>query len=120
MEQSSGLQAVPLDDGMLRKRSVGTVEIQDDQGRRKTVQLDELNEADRALAEQFGYKPVSADWSLRSEKSSLQSFRSSNASSATFPPSLLLSVSRVSSPRSRQPSLTHFTPVDLRLQFGAG
>ncbi|KIW25121.1 uncharacterized protein PV07_10785 [Cladophialophora immunda] len=48
----------PIDDGELRRHSVGTVEIQDAQGRRRTVQLDELNAADRALAEQFGYKPV--------------------------------------------------------------
>lgn len=48
----------PIDTGDLRRHSIGTVEIQDAQGRRKTVQLDELNAADRALAEQFGYKPV--------------------------------------------------------------
>ncbi|KAI1610672.1 amino acid permease-domain-containing protein [Exophiala viscosa] len=48
----------PLNEGDLRRRSVGTVEITDGRGRRRTVQLDELNEADRALAAQFGYKPV--------------------------------------------------------------
>ena len=48
----------PLNEGELRRRSVGTVEITDGRGRRRTVQLDELNEADRALAAQFGYKPV--------------------------------------------------------------
>ncbi|KAK3065313.1 hypothetical protein LTS18_001064 [Coniosporium uncinatum] len=42
----------------LRKRSVGNVELQDSKGRRKTVQLDELTDADRELAEKFGYKPV--------------------------------------------------------------
>lgn len=42
----------------MRRRSNGTVEMTDDKGRRKTVQLDDLSEADRALAEQFGYKPV--------------------------------------------------------------
>ena len=42
----------------LCRTSVGTLEIQDASGRRKTVQLDELSAADRALAEQFGYKPV--------------------------------------------------------------
>jgi hypothetical protein len=57
-ENSSGLQAQPLDTGSLRRRSVGILEFQDSQGRRKTVQLDELSDADRALAEQFGYKPV--------------------------------------------------------------
>lgn len=48
----------PINEGELRRHSVGTVEIQDSHGRRKTVQLDELSAADRALAEQFGYKPV--------------------------------------------------------------
>ena len=55
---SSGLMqpdGVPSD---LRKRSVGTIELQDGRGRRHTVQVEDLSEADRALAEQFGYKPV--------------------------------------------------------------
>lgn len=43
----------------LRKRSIANVELQDDSGRRRTVQLDDLSEEDRALAEKFGYKPVS-------------------------------------------------------------
>jgi hypothetical protein len=42
----------------LRRRSHGVIELQDDKGRRRTVQLEELSEADRALAEKFGYKPV--------------------------------------------------------------
>jgi hypothetical protein len=47
-----------LEEGnVVRKGSA--IEIQDGSGRRRTVQLDELNEADRALAEKFGYKPVS-------------------------------------------------------------
>jgi hypothetical protein len=41
-----------------RKGSVGTIELRDEKGRRRTVQLDELNAADRELAEKFGYKPV--------------------------------------------------------------
>ena len=41
-----------------RKGSVGAIELRDDKGRRRTVQLDELNAADRELAEKFGYKPV--------------------------------------------------------------
>jgi hypothetical protein len=57
-ENSSGLQVQPLDDGSLRRRSVGIIEFQDSNGRRRTVQLDELSDADRVLAEQFGYKPV--------------------------------------------------------------
>ncbi|KAK6382727.1 uncharacterized protein PV06_03684 [Exophiala oligosperma] len=48
----------PLNESDLRRHSVGMVEIQDSHGRRRTVQLDELSAADRALAEQFGYKPV--------------------------------------------------------------
>ncbi|KAK7892701.1 polyamine transporter tpo5 [Exophiala xenobiotica] len=50
--------SAPLDEGALRRNSVGLLEIQDAHGRRRTVQLDELSAADRALAEQFGYKPV--------------------------------------------------------------
>ena len=45
-------------DALRRRSSVGKVEITDSSGRRKTVELQELSEADRALAEQFGYKPV--------------------------------------------------------------
>ena len=43
----------------MRKRSQGGLEMADEHGRRKTIQLEELSAADRALAEQFGYKPVS-------------------------------------------------------------
>jgi hypothetical protein len=58
MDHKTTLQP-PTEAGQgMRRRSVGTIEMTDDKGRRKTVQLDELNEADRALAEQFGYKPV--------------------------------------------------------------
>jgi len=57
MENNPGLKA-ELEGGNVRRRSTGVIELTDDKGRRKTVQLDELNEADRALAEQFGYKPV--------------------------------------------------------------
>jgi len=41
-----------------RRSSIGAVEIQDQSGRRHTVQLDELSDADRELAAKFGYKPV--------------------------------------------------------------
>jgi len=41
----------------MRRRS--TIEITGPGGRRKTVDLTELNAADRQLAEEFGYKPVS-------------------------------------------------------------
>jgi hypothetical protein len=53
--------ATPLDhdvgQGELRQRH-GSVQLTDENGRRRTVQLDELNAADRELAEKFGYKPV--------------------------------------------------------------
>lgn len=52
------MQAESPIDSQMRKRSAGAVEILDDNGRRRTVQLGDLNEADRALAEKFGYKPV--------------------------------------------------------------
>ncbi|KAF2100853.1 amino acid transporter [Rhizodiscina lignyota] len=42
----------------LRRNSVGAIELTDDHGRRRTVQLEELSAADRELAEKFGYKPV--------------------------------------------------------------
>ncbi len=48
----------PKFDSTLRRRSVGTVEINGPDGRRKTVDLGDMSEADRQLAEQFGYKPV--------------------------------------------------------------
>ncbi|KAK4546464.1 hypothetical protein LTR36_002141 [Oleoguttula mirabilis] len=41
-----------------RKQSVGTVELQGPGGVVRTVNLEEMNEADRALAAEFGYKPV--------------------------------------------------------------
>jgi hypothetical protein len=43
----------------LRRRSIGTIELNGPDGRRRTVDLSELSDADRQLAEQFGYKPVS-------------------------------------------------------------
>lgn len=47
-----------VNDEHYRRRKSSLVEIQDPNGRRRTVQLEELNEADRALAAEFGYKPV--------------------------------------------------------------
>jgi hypothetical protein len=43
----------------MRKRSVGAVELKDAHGRKRTIDLAQLNEEDLALAEQFGYHPVS-------------------------------------------------------------
>lgn len=53
---ATGLEAGDVTD--IRRKSHGTIEMQDDKGRRRTVQLDELSAADRELAEKFGYKPV--------------------------------------------------------------
>lgn len=41
-----------------RQKSVGTVELQGPGGVVRTVNLEELSEADRQLAAEFGYKPV--------------------------------------------------------------
>jgi hypothetical protein len=41
-----------------RKKSVGLVEITGPDGQRKTINLQELNDADAQLAAEFGYKPV--------------------------------------------------------------
>jgi hypothetical protein len=41
-----------------RKQSVGTVEMQGPGGVVRTVNLEDMTEADRALAAEFGYKPV--------------------------------------------------------------
>ncbi|EME47253.1 hypothetical protein DOTSEDRAFT_69259 [Dothistroma septosporum NZE10] len=41
-----------------RKSSIGTVEVQGRRGTVQTVNIEDLNDADRALAAEFGYKPV--------------------------------------------------------------
>ena len=60
-QNATGLEAGDLHATQMRKRSIGSVELTDKSGRRRTVQLDELTDADRALAEKFGYKPVSRE-----------------------------------------------------------
>lgn len=45
-------------DAQAGQKGVGAVEVVNSRGEKKTVRLDELNEADAALAQQFGYKPV--------------------------------------------------------------
>ncbi|KAF2090345.1 amino acid transporter [Saccharata proteae CBS 121410] len=42
----------------LRKRSVGTIEVPPELTNNGELHLDDLNEADKALAAEFGYKPV--------------------------------------------------------------
>lgn len=51
-------KSTAIDDPSFRKDSVPAIEIQDGQGRRRTVQLSDLNDADKQLAAEFGYKPV--------------------------------------------------------------
>ncbi|KAF2863179.1 amino acid transporter [Piedraia hortae CBS 480.64] len=43
---------------MARRQSVSTVEMRDRDGAVRVLSIDELNEADQALAAEFGYKPV--------------------------------------------------------------
>lgn len=50
--------SLQVEQDVARRRSVGNVEIQDADGRKRSVALDDLTDADRALAEKFGYKPV--------------------------------------------------------------
>jgi hypothetical protein len=52
------LEATPVADLRKRKQSVGAIQIADKSGELRTVQLEELTEADRELAERFGYNPV--------------------------------------------------------------
>lgn len=47
-----------IEDLRRRKKSVGTVELQGPNGQTRTVNLEELTEADAELAAKFGYKPV--------------------------------------------------------------
>jgi hypothetical protein len=54
---SSQFEEHGLTEDQLRKRSVGAIELKDSKGRRRTIQLEELTEADRELAEKFGYAP---------------------------------------------------------------
>ena len=66
---STGIEHAHLSDLDHRRQSHGQIEISGPNGRRKTVDLSELSEADRQLAEEFGYKPVKAthDWRERLE-----------------------------------------------------
>lgn len=53
------IEAPTYDRHAPRNHSVTAIDFTDSHGRRRTVQIDELNTADAALAEKFGYKPVS-------------------------------------------------------------
>jgi hypothetical protein len=41
-----------------RKESLTNIEIRDRDGRMRSVAVEDLTEADKALAAEFGYKPV--------------------------------------------------------------
>ncbi len=59
-EVSSAREQPELSQLHQRKGSAAAVELTDERGRRRTVQLDMLSDADRELAEKFGYNPVCA------------------------------------------------------------
>ena len=80
----------PEFESTVRRRSITTIGRD---GRRRTVDLTELSDADRQLAEQFGYKPVrtrralySPQWShsqpLRFLRENLDTYRPSHSQSA--------------------------------------
>lgn len=66
----ANLEVLPADHGVYNRRKSSVVQVHDNRrkssvvevldrsGNVQTVPLDELNEADRALAAEFGYKPV--------------------------------------------------------------
>lgn len=84
----------PIEADGLRERNVGKVEINDPLHGRRVVDVNELNAADRALAEQFGYKPVCCIVSHNGFEQSKKADerRSSAASLVICPPSRLPSV----------------------------
>ena len=95
---SSALEA---GDPALHKRSVGQIEINGPGGRRKTVDLSDLSQADRELAEKFGYNPVRDHWRIPRPSSVTDAllYRFSSVNLVIYRPSLSLSVYRDSSPR---------------------
>jgi hypothetical protein len=90
------VETTPISDLRQRKQSVGAIQIIDKSGQKHTVHLDELTEADRELAEKFGYQPVRAFPEVKLIYECILTFASNRCSSAnldTWLPSLLLSVS---------------------------
>jgi hypothetical protein len=53
---SQGLTTEPIAE--LRQRKQSVIQIANEDGQLRTVQLDEMSDADRELAEKFGYNPV--------------------------------------------------------------
>jgi hypothetical protein len=72
-----------------RKSSVGAVELQGPGGVVRTVNLEDMSEADRALAAEFGYKPVGA---IKTDPRSWTKERGSNASRTGLQARVWLSV----------------------------
>ena len=104
----------------VRRRSI--VEIDGPGGRRKTVDLTELSDADRQLAEEFGYKPVSTRPTNSSRPNKLLNGfdRYSRESSGTCRPSPSPSVSVDCSRRSPLHFRIPSTLEDRPPQYGAG
>lgn len=83
----------PVSDLRQRKQSVGAVKFKDDSGNTRVIDLSEMSEADRELAEKFGYTPVSGRFIKPTTK--LTSNRSSSANLDISQPSPSQSVSVV-------------------------
>ena len=111
------MAAVPENE--LRKRSVGVVELTDSSGRRKTVALETLSDADRELAAKFGYKPVSVSTCPKAPIL-IPNHRSSNESSVISRPSPSPSASVVSTRPLPLHLCSPFTLADLPLLYGVG
>jgi hypothetical protein len=115
----------------LRRKSLGAIELQTPDGRRRTIQLEDLSEADQKLAAQFGYKPVGSQDLQDIDRGliyhakgfanhSISTSRSSRENLATCRLSLSLSVSVGCFRPSPLPSLSPSMLVDLLRPFGVG
>jgi hypothetical protein len=107
-----------------RKSSVGAVELQGPGGVVRTVNLEDMSEADRALAAEFGYKPVRNILTSRGtpmcDDVLIWHHRSSSESLAISLPSHSQSVSVVCSQQLQRHSPTHCTRVAVLRLYGAG
>jgi hypothetical protein len=56
---TTAIATEPMANPYKRKQSVGAIQFTSQEGEMRTVQLEELTDADRELAEKFGYNPVS-------------------------------------------------------------
>jgi hypothetical protein len=90
------LETTPISDLRQRKQSLGAIRIIDQSGEKHMVQLDDLTESDRELAEKFGYQPVSEsrrEMLIYGAVLMLAFKRCLSANLDTWPHSRLLSVS---------------------------